>query len=284
MGSYQKADGITLSQLNNTEYTNFMTRVLALLTTGSISKLTVTEIVNSIKPRLAKMEDLVNRSMANAETKELLKLDAERDSYVSYLLATVRAAKNSPLAPQRSAYDMLEITMRPYTGLARMRNMEETAAITGLLIDFRKQAVKTAVTALNLDAILTALETANKSYAAMTDARSATRTAEMAEDSKTVRSQLDSLYDDLVMHITAVNILTPAITEASAFLTALNQVIAETKAAYDRRKGITAPSKPSGGGGTVKPDGGSDSGNQGGETPTPPSGGGDSGETPDPAL
>ena len=105
MGSYQKADGITLSQLNNTEYTNFMNRVLALLTTGSISKLTVTNIVNSIKPRLAQMEDLVNRSMANAETKDLLKLDAERDSYVSYLLATVRAAKNSPLAAQRDAYN-----------------------------------------------------------------------------------------------------------------------------------------------------------------------------------
>ena len=58
MGSYQKADGITLSQLNNTEYTNFMNRVLTLLTAGSISKLTVTNIVNSIKPKLVQMEDL----------------------------------------------------------------------------------------------------------------------------------------------------------------------------------------------------------------------------------
>ena len=132
MGSYQKADGITLSQLNNTEYTNFMNRVLTLLTAGSISKLTVTNIVNSIKPKLVQMEDLVNRSTANAETKDLLKLDAERDSYVSYLLATVRAAKNSPLAAQRDAYNTLEITVRPYTGLARMRNMEETAAIIGV--------------------------------------------------------------------------------------------------------------------------------------------------------
>ena len=114
MGSYQKADGITLSQLNNTEYTNFMNRVLTLLTAGSISKLTVTNIVNSIKPKLVQMEDLVNRSTANAETKDLLKLDAERDSYVSYLLATVRAAKNSPLAAQRDAYNTLEITVRPY--------------------------------------------------------------------------------------------------------------------------------------------------------------------------
>ena len=112
---------------------------------------------------------------------------------------------------------------------------QETAAISGLLLDFRKEAVKTAVTALNLDAILTALETANKNYSALTDARSVTRTAESVADSKTVRAQLDSLYDDLVMHITAVNILTPSITEASAFLTALNQVIAETKADYNRR-------------------------------------------------
>lgn len=275
MGSYQKADGITLSQLNNTEYTNFMNRVLTLLTAGSISKLTVTNIVNSIKPKLVQMEDLVNRSTANAETKDLLKLDAERDSYVSYLLATVRAAKNSPLAAQRDAYNTLEITVRPYTGLARMRNMEETAAISGLLLDFRKEAVKTAVTAL---------ETANKNYSALTDARSVTRTAESVADSKTVRAQLDSLYDDLVMHITAVNILTPSITEASAFLTALNQVIAETKAAYNRRKGITAPSKPSGGNGTITPGEGEAPDPDEGGGVTPPSGGSDSGEAPDPAL
>ena len=122
MGSYQKADGITLSQLNNTEYTNFMNRVLTLLTAGSISKLTVTNIVNSIKPKLVQMEDLVNRSTANAETKDLLKLDAERDSYVSYLLATVRAAKNSPLAAQRDAYN----TLFPYTTLFRSAPLYRT--------------------------------------------------------------------------------------------------------------------------------------------------------------
>ena len=276
MGSYQKADGITLSQLNNTEYTNFMNRVLTLLTAGSISKLTVTNIVNSIKPKLVQMEDLVNRSTANAETKDLLKLDAERDSYVSYLLATVRAAKNSPLAAQRDAYNTLEITVRPYTGLARMRNMEETAAISGLLLDFRKEAVKTAV--------IPPPKPANKNYSALTDARSVTRTAESVADSKTVRAQLDSLYDDLVMHITAVNILTPSITEASAFLTALNQVIAETKAAYNRRKGITAPSKPSGGNGTITPGEGEAPDPDEGGGVTPPSGGSDSGEAPDPAL
>ena len=135
-----------------------------------------------------------------------------------------------------------------------------------------------------MDAILTALETANKNYSALTDARSVTRTAESVADSKTVRAQLDSLYDDLVMHITAVNILTPSITEASAFLTALNQVIAETKAAYNRRKGITAPSKPSGGNGTITPGEGEAPDPDEGGGVTPPSGGSGSGEAPDPAL
>lgn len=260
-----------------------MNRVLTLLTAGSISKLTVTNIVNSIKPKLVQMEDLVNRSTANAETKDLLKLDAERDSYVVICWLLSGAAKNSPLAAQRDAYNTLEITVRPYTGLARMRNMRETAPARTTAC-FRKEAVKTAVTALNLDAILTALETANKNYSALTDARSVTRTAESVADSKTVRAQLDSLYDDLVMHITAVNILTPSITEASAFLTALNQVIAETKAAYNRRKGITAPSKPSGGNGTITPGEGEAPDPDEGGGVTPPSGGSDSGEAPDPAL
>lgn len=277
MGSYQKVDSIGLAQLNNAEYTNLMSRALALLNEGSIKKLTVTDIVNQMKPLRAKMEDLVNRSMANVETKDLQKLNAERDSYVSYLFSTVRAAKNSPLEAQRTAYDRLEIIMRPYTGLARMRNMEETVAIRGLLIDLRKKDVAAVVAALNLDAILKALEEANNSYAALTDTRSATRTSEAMDDSKTVRAQLDSLYEDLVMHITAVNVLTPSVTEASAFLTALNQVIAETRAAYDRRRGITAPSRPSGGGSGEAPD--PDYG--GGEAPDPDDGGS---EAPDPAA
>lgn len=55
------------------------------------------------------------------------------------------------------------------------------------------------------------------------------------------------------MYVTVVNILTPSIMETSAFLNALNHVITETKAAYDHRKGITAPSKISGDGETVTP-------------------------------
>lgn len=279
MGSYQKAESIRVTQLNNAEYTNLMSRTLALLNEGSIKKLTVTDIVNKMKPLLAKMEDLVNRSTANVETKDLQKLNAERDSYVSYLFSTVRAAKNSPLQEQRTAYERLEIILRPYTGLTRMRNMEETVAIRGLLIDLRKKEVANAVKTLNLSAILTALETVNNHYFAMTDTRSSTRTAEAMDDSKTVRAQLDPLYDDLVMHITAVNILTPSITEASVFLTALSQVVAETRAAFDRRRGITAPSRPSGGGnGGEAPD--PDTG--GGEAPDPDDGGGS--EAPDPAA
>lgn len=284
MGSYQKADGITLSQLNNTEYTNFMNRVLTLLTAGSISKLTVTNIVNSIKPKLVQMEDLVNRSHGQRRNKGFTETGCRTRFVCQLFVGYCPCGQKLTVGAQRDAYNTLEITVRPYTGLARMRNMEETAAISGLLLDFRKEAVKTAVTALNLDAILTALETANKNYSALTDARSVTRTAESVADSKTVRAQLDSLYDDLVMHITAVNILTPSITEASAFLTALNQVIAETKAAYNRRKGITAPSKPSGGNGTITPGEGEAPDPDEGGGVTPPSGGSDSGEAPDPAL
>ena len=114
-----------------------MNRVLTLLTAGIISNMTVTNIVNSIKPKLVQMEDPGERvQTANAETKDLLKLDAERDSYVSYLLACPCGQKTHRW--QRNEMHIIPLKSRCalYTRLARMRNMEETAAISGLLLDF----------------------------------------------------------------------------------------------------------------------------------------------------
>ena len=51
----------------------------------------------------------------------------------------------------------------------------------------------------NLDAILTALETANKKLFGTDRRPFVTRTAESVADSKDQRAQLDSLHDDLVM-------------------------------------------------------------------------------------
>ena len=125
METYLITDSIQIGKLNNAEYTNFMARVLALIDYARAEQFGVTEMTAEMSSLMLNMQDIINRTSASAETVEMLDADAERDACVSYLMATVRAAKNSPVAAQREAYATLEITIRPYKGLAQTRNMKK---------------------------------------------------------------------------------------------------------------------------------------------------------------
>lgn len=133
MGTYLKPETTSLSRLNNKEYLNMMQRVATLLSVEeTVTKLGVGSILTPFNALSLQLEDLVNRTMASAETQAMSKTDTQRDGYVSYLFFSIRTAKNSPLAAYRAAYARLEIIIRLYRGLAQMRNMEETVAIRGL--------------------------------------------------------------------------------------------------------------------------------------------------------
>lgn len=237
MGTYLKPATLNLSRLNNKEYLNMMQRIITLLAEEeAVAKLGVEELLTALKADAALLEDLVNRTTASVETQEMSKADAERDSLVNYLTTSVRNAANSPVATHREAYTRLEIALRPYKGLARMRNMEETAAVSGLLLDLGKEANATDIATLGLTDVVTALKEANDRYASLTDARAAGRSATQMDDSKTVRSRTDVAYDDLTTRIMAVNIVTPC-TEAESFLKLHNQIVAETQNALAQRQG-----------------------------------------------
>lgn len=235
MGTYLKPETTALSRLNNKEYLNMMQRITALLSVEeTVTKLGVETILNPLKELSLQLEDLVNRTLASAETQTMSETDTERDGYINYLFSSIRTATHSPLAAHRAAYARLEIIIRPYKGLAQMRNMEETAAIRGLLLDLGKEANTADIATLGLTDVVTALKEANERYAALTDARAAGRMAAQTDASKTVRTQMDTLYDDLITRIMAFNIITPC-KEAETFLKTHNQIVAETQNAFALR-------------------------------------------------
>lgn len=245
MGTYLKPETTSLSRLNNKEYLNMMQRIAALLTAEeTVTKLGVESILAPFNALSLQLEDLVNRTMASAETRTMSETDAERDSYVNYLTSSIRTAKNSPLAAHRSAYARLEIVIRPYKGLAQMRNMEETAAIRGLLLDLSKEASAADIATLGLADVVAALKEANERYAQLTDTRAVERSASQTDDSKTVRAQMDALYDDLTARVMAVNIITPC-KEAETFLKLHNQIVTETQNAFALRAVTPLKSNPS---------------------------------------
>lgn len=236
MEKYLKPKMISIWSLNNKEYLNMMLRVLDLLVSEEIIKKFGVEVI--LTPLLAwatELEDLVNRTTAQIETKTMKETDIERVGYISNLFSLIRAARNSPFPACREAHARLKLIARAYKGLAYFRNMEKTVSVRALLVDLEKETAAADIATLALTDTVAALRTTNDRYAALTDARAAKRSAARVSTSRTLRTQMNVLYDNLVTRIMAVNIIQPC-EEAENFLLRHNQIATETENAYALRR------------------------------------------------
>lgn len=248
--------------LNNAEYLAFMNGVMNLLpktyeedsdgrpvvmsldddaaaaqsdTLGAPSLGLSAEFISAMEGDLMKLADVVNESRIAQETEEAQMHEANRDSLATYILTRISRSGTLPLEAERDAGKFLYKVVKPYIGIARLPVAQETAAIQGLLIDLRKDTNAPYVTALALDGYLAELETENNAYIELTSTRTQNRAASTLESGEVIRGRTDEQYDDLVTLAQAYSIAQPS-TEATTFVKNINQLIAETAAAYNRRK------------------------------------------------
>lgn len=145
--------------------------------------------------------------------------------------------------------------------IARLPMAQETAKIKGLLLDLRKDENKPYVTTLGLDAYLAELEKENNAYDRLSQQRVQNRTTSKKESGANLRKRIDVYYDDLTLLAQSYGVAKPS-EKATAFIAALNQLIAETTAAYNQRmasakKPAPAPEptpEPTPGGDSESPD------------------------------
>ena len=253
MGNYTKVKNIMLYVLNNAEYLSFMNHVLDLANGNSgggdsespdeISLLTGSDGI----PELGL-------------TKEFLDT-YEADLLAIYIITRISRAGTLPLEAERDAGKYLYKVIKPYNGIARLPMAQETAKIKGLLLDLRKDENKPYVTTLGLDAYLAELEKENNAYDRLSQQRVQNRTTSKKESGANLRKRIDVYYDDLTLLAQSYGVAKPS-EKATAFIAALNQLIAETTAAYNQRmasakKPAPAPEptpEPTPGGDSESPD------------------------------
>lgn len=198
---------------------------------------------------LGKLQDNLKRSIATAETAELLALDEQRDVLGRYIIDTVRASQNLPNKAKSEAATKLYLVLKPYEGFYKIANMQETATLNGMVIDLNKDANKAHVQTLGLQAEVDELTAVNTQYKILTDTRTVTREGAKVEDSKTIRTEMDALYDYITTVAFAHNVVSPSsqlsnyINQVNAIIdeanTSYNQRIAQTKAKEDKTEGET---------------------------------------------
>ena len=248
MEKITKVNIIYLERLNNAEYRTFMARYGNLLAGGGGDSESPDEI--SFDPNdplgipqelrtafatdFALLTDAVNQSSASEETAQMSTLDKERDDLLIFITSTITQMTKSPLAAQRTAAEKLYLPVKPYIGAARLANLQETAAIEGLLVDLDKAGMPEALAAINLTEVVAALKEKNKQYATLTEQRANAKADDPVESAKKIRLRMDEEYDEMSTYAFAQSVVKPT-QETAAFINRLNALVDETNALYNQR-------------------------------------------------
>ena len=271
-----KIQNLDLPHLNNAEYKNFMERFikqiplkeagsgeedrpgeLSLLTDANLTSDFV-GITNADKEAfnadMLLLTEVVNQSRTSDNTALLFNLDKRRDPLISFIINTVSTGRQSPNPTYGQASISLYNTLKPYRGIQNIALQQETAQVKGMLYDLDKPENKSKVTLLHLDEIVSELRDVNDEFEDLANTKTNERAVNAVETAKEIRNRLDLQYDYISTTIFAYSVASPS-DEASLFITQLNQLIGETRAAYNLRKGIAAANKDK-----TEPGGGSGSG------------------------
>lgn len=248
MEKITKVKDINITKLNNAEYRTFMARYGNLLAGGGGDSESPDEI--SFDPNdplgipqelrtafatdFALLTDAVNQSSASEETAQMSALDKERDDLLIFITSTITQMTKSPLAAQRTAAEKLYLPVKPYIGAARLANLQETAAIEGLLVDLDKAGIPEALAAINLTEVVAALKEKNKQYATLTEQRANAKADDPVESAKKIRLRMDEEYDEMSTYAFAQSVVKPT-QETAAFISRLNALVDETNALYNQR-------------------------------------------------
>ena len=248
MEKITKVKDINITKLNNAEYRTFMARYGNLLAGGGGDSESPDEI--SFDPNdplgipqelrtafatdFALLTDAVNQSSASEETAQMSALDKERDDLLIFITSTITQMTKSPLAAQRTAAEKLYLPVKPYIGAARLANLQETAAIEGLLVDLDKAGMPEALAAINLTEVVAALKEKNKQYATLTEQRANAKADDPLESAKKIRLRMDEEYDEMSTYAFAQSVVKPT-QETAAFINRLNALVDEMNALYNQR-------------------------------------------------
>ena len=248
MEKITKVKDINITKLNNAEYRTFMARYGNLLAGGGGDSESPDEI--SFDPNdplgipqelrtafatdFALLTDAVNQSSASEETAQMSALDKERDDLLIFITSTITQMTKSPLAAQRTAAEKLYLPVKPYIGAARLANLQETAAIEGLLVDLDKDGMPEALAALTLTEVVASLKEKNKQYATLTEQRANAKADDPVESAKKIRLRMDEEYDEMSTYAFAQSVVKPT-QETAAFINRLNALVDETNALYNQR-------------------------------------------------
>lgn len=259
MGKYMKIHPINTSVFNSAEYLNLMRRLRPLIPMGKpesgggeeerpgeLSNDGINTKVGIADQELEKfdadvtlLEDIVNQSRVSSETAKIEKVEKLRSEQIVYFNSEVSNGLKCPIETRREAAIQLYNVTKVYVGIQKLGYQQETQQVNGLLTDVDKPENKTRVAILHLDDVVEIIRTTNQQIEKLTNSRTNAKAAAATDNAKIVRARLDPLLDDMLTISFIYSVAYPS-EDTATFITNVNALIDEVKAAYNQRKGLAA--------------------------------------------
>lgn len=248
------------------------------------------ELVGRLQSVLDQLSDLTLESRSDLRTKELEKLDRDRDALLGYAFKIIGQAPLLPLETQRQAGLVLDNELGGYTGTGSLPRNKETTVIRGMLRDSKKTEVAEAISTLGLTPIFAELERLNDLFEETDIARNNDAAPRRTQaKTKELRDEATLLFEEITDRAFAANLL-HGNDETRTYILNLNEAIHAAKTAVNLRgkkgKGDSTTDKEETPGETDEPSSKpGDTDDSGTTTPpaeeeTPPTDGGDDSDRP----
>ena len=255
IGKYTTVNGISLPRLRNGELLALVQRTLEFIDEiaeeaerpGGLSLLSASEngvpaigltaeFVTQMQADANALSERVNETTASDQTPASDVHKRNRDALMSFILARIKQFTTLPIVDEAEAGNFLWRRLSPYQHTTRLPVAEGTVKIRGFLLDIRKEDCTPYVAKLGLESYLTELETENEAYDTAVKQRTVARALVVRKDTETLRKRIHTAFNELCLLAQSYSIVNPS-DAASTFVLKLNQLISETNAAYNRRKG-----------------------------------------------
>ena len=253
---YLRIETIALSHLNNAEFLKLMRRIIFRIPRKASSSggedlpevqsadmeeiseevYIDQELVDELEGYLDQMDELTRETTATLTTEELQKLEKQRDTLAGYIISTSLQATYLPIAEKSKAGKEIYIVVKPYQGIGKEPNEQETTLIKNMLGDIESHNLSSQMILLGLDDVAADLKRINDQYEELSAGRDKPKARQrVREKVKELRAAATEVYQEIADRAFAANLLHPtAITEE--YVLDINNELLLAEENYNRRK------------------------------------------------
>ena len=253
---YLRIETIALSVLNNAEFLKLMRRIIFRIPRKASSSggedlpevqsadmeeiseevYIDQELVDELEGYLDQMDELTRETTATLTTEELQKLEKQRDTLAGYIISTSLQTTYLPIAEKSKAGKEIYIVVKPYQGIGKEPNEQETTLIKNMLGDIESHNLSSQMILLGLDDVAADLKRINDQYEELSAGRDKPKARQrVREKVKELRAAATEVYQEIADRAFAANLLHPtAITEE--YVLDINNELLLAEENYNRRK------------------------------------------------